>query len=251
MIIDHPSAAQIPGLRKLWKQAFGDTDAFLDLFFATAFSPERCLYTAEDGAVTAALYWLDCEHGGRKLAYIYAVATEKAHQGRGLCRRLMEQTHDILKIQGYAGSILVPGESELFQMYEKMGYRVCSAIQEFTCETGNAPASVYPVDAAEYARLRRVMLPDGGVVQEGESLTFLQAQGQFYAGEDVLFFAIRDGDALFVPELLGDCGLAPGILAALDAKQGRFRVPGNGRDFAMYRPIAHVPAPTYLGFAFD
>ena len=30
MTIDSPSANQIPGLRQLWQQAFGDTDAFLD-----------------------------------------------------------------------------------------------------------------------------------------------------------------------------------------------------------------------------
>ena len=37
----HPTAAHTDGLRALWKEAFGDGDAFLDLFFATAFARER------------------------------------------------------------------------------------------------------------------------------------------------------------------------------------------------------------------
>ena len=36
---DHPTDNEIPGLRQLWQEAFGDADAFLDSFFQTAFSP--------------------------------------------------------------------------------------------------------------------------------------------------------------------------------------------------------------------
>ena len=38
MRIDHPDLGQIPELRQLWKEAFGDSDAFLDAFFMVAFS---------------------------------------------------------------------------------------------------------------------------------------------------------------------------------------------------------------------
>ena len=54
MRIDHPTDAEISGLRQLWKEAFGDTDGFLDAFFSTGFSPERCLYAGEGGTVAAA-----------------------------------------------------------------------------------------------------------------------------------------------------------------------------------------------------
>ena len=57
MRIDHPTSGEISGLRQLWKEAFGDTAGFLDAFFSTGFSPERCLYAGEGGTVAAALYW--------------------------------------------------------------------------------------------------------------------------------------------------------------------------------------------------
>ena len=92
MNINHPTPEQIPSLRTLWKEAFGDFDPFLDAFFATAFDEKRCL--AVNGA-DAACYWLDCACAGQKIAYLYAVATAKHRQGQGFCRALMEQAKQV------------------------------------------------------------------------------------------------------------------------------------------------------------
>ena len=62
MTIDSPKIDQLPQLRALWKEAFGDTDAYLDSFFTLGFSPERCRCVTEDGQVSAALYWFDCPY---------------------------------------------------------------------------------------------------------------------------------------------------------------------------------------------
>ena len=250
MEIRSPSDAQIPGLRKLWKQAFGDTDDFLDLFFGTAFSKERSLCALEGDTVAAAMYWLDCEYADRRVAYLYAVATDENCRGRGLCRRLTEGAHRILKERDYAGSILVPAEPGLFIMYGKMGYRTCSSVSEWKVTAGK-PVLLHPLTCAEYATARRELLPPGAVIQEGETLALLAGMGEFYSGDGVLLAAIRDGDSLWVPELLGDREKAPAIVAALGAKTGKFRGPGEEKPFAMYCPFDESPAPTYLGFALD
>ena len=95
-------------LKQLWHMAFGDGEEFIDLFFRTAYAPERCLYLTEDDQITAALYWLDCEYRGQKQAYIYAVATHPDHRGKGLCRMLIQDTHNLLRSRSYAGALLVP-----------------------------------------------------------------------------------------------------------------------------------------------
>ena len=77
MTIDLPKPGQIPQLRQLWQEAFGDSDAFLDSFFSLSFAPERCRCVTEENHVTAALYWFDCSCHGGKMAYLYAVATGK------------------------------------------------------------------------------------------------------------------------------------------------------------------------------
>ena len=100
MIINQPQSSHIPALRQLWKQAFGDPDAFLDGFFETGFSPDRCRCIMLDQQILAALYWFDCTWNGKKIAYLYAVATDLQYRGNGLCRALMENTHLHLKFLG-------------------------------------------------------------------------------------------------------------------------------------------------------
>ena len=250
MNIDYPNQSQPDELRALWQEAFGDDDAFLEHFFTYGFAPDRCRCVTVDGKLAAALYWFDCSFQGKPLAYLYGVATFKAHRGKGFCKALAENTHNHLKYLGYAGEILVPAGEKLFQMYEKMGYETCARVTEFTCDAGLAPAEMCQVDKAEYQLLRRQFLPENGVIQEGDNLDFLETMADFYAGTDFLV-AVAHGEDFFAPELLGNAQAAPGILAALRKKQGQFRGPGGGKPFAMYHPLSETCAPGYFGLAFD
>lgn len=249
MIIDKPTSTE--PLRQLWKQAFGDTDAFLDSFFAFGFSPDRCRQLSVDGKVVSALYWFDCSFNGKKIAYLYAVATDKAFRDRGLCRLLMEDTHRHLQSLGYAGALLVPVSEKLFCFYEKLGYRTCSAVNEFTCEaTGTVELS--HITGEDYCVLRQQYLPAGSVDPGGSMVAFLKAQYFFYAGKDFVLCAASEGDTLIVAELLGNTSAAPGIVAMMGKKQGRFRAPGDSKPFAMYRSLAYeADMPSYFALALD
>lgn len=249
MIIDNPTNTE--PLRRLWKQAFGDTDAFLNSFFTFGFSPDRCRQITVDGNVVAALYWFDCSFQGKKIAYLYAVATDEAYRGRGLCSTLMKDTHRHLKSLGYAGALLVPGSESLFCFYEKLGYRTCSSVNEFTCKAAGAVPLQF-ITAENYIDLRKKHQPAGSVAPESAMLTFLKEQYFFYAGKDFILCATAEGDTLIVTELLGDPSSAPGIVAMMGKKQGCFRTPGNGKPFAMYHPFTYSPdRPSYFALALD
>lgn len=253
MIIDAPMLSDIPALRALWQEAFGDSDEFLDLFFTTAFDTERSRCVTVDGAIAAALYWFECLYEGERIAYIYAVATAKEYRGRGFCSALMEDTHRHTASLGYKGSLLVPGSGALFHFYEKLGYTTCGFVSEFNCSASNVKAELRQLDADEYAKLRRFFLPRYGVVQENENLKFLQMQAAFYAGDGFLLAAKREGDTLYGVELLGDAEAAPSVVRAFGCAEGRFRVPGTDKPFAMYRALndGRSSPPTYFGLAFD
>lgn len=256
MIINAPKKSQIPALRSLWQEAFGDTEDFLDDFGRTAFHADRCRCAVIDGEAVAALYWFECLHMERRIAYVYAVATAKAYRGRGVCHKLMENTHRHLSKQGYEGAIVVPGSSELFRFYEGMGYRLCSTVRELSCiaAVGDMKElSLRNIGKEEYARLRRQFLPKDGVVQEQENLDFLQTQAQLYAGSGFLLAARKEDDRLVGVELLGDETRTPEIVSALGCTHGTFRVPGEGKPFAMYYSLTNDthPTPTYFGLAFD
>lgn len=249
MIIDRCS--DIHALRTLWKQAFGDSDSFLDSFFATGYSPDRCRALTVDGQLAAALYWFDCSWNDQPVAYLYAIATDEAFRGQGLCKALMADTHRHLQQLGYQGAILVPAEHSLFSFYERLGYRTCGYVREFTAEAGK-PTQLRKLDVAEYAKLRRQYLPENCVLQEGSVLSFLQTQAQFYAGADFILCATLDGDTLVVPELLGNLSAAPAVTAALGARQGRFRAPGKDKPFAMCCSFSPSDAALdYFGLALD
>lgn len=238
-------------LKELWHLAFGDGLEFIELFFGTAYAPERCLYLTEDGQVTAALYWLDCSYQDQKQAYIYAVATHPEHRGKGLCRRLMAKTHESLKAQGYTVALLRPADPGLRRMYAGMGYRDCTYVSEFHSVAGD-PVPLRKIDVGEYARLRRTFLPAEGVLQEGVSLQYLAAYSEFYAGEDFLLTGAFYDGAFNGMELLGNREAAPGILASLGFESGSFRCPGQDIPFGMFLPLAENAAePGYLGLVFD
>lgn len=252
MKFDHPAPAQISQLLTLWKGAFGDYDGFWELFLGSGFAADRCRVLTAEGHICAALCWFDCLFRGQKTAYLYAVVTDPAYRGRGLCRALLEQVHDELRRAGYAAAVLVPAEEGLRAMYRKLGYRDATTVSEFSCDASEQPVALRVLDPEEYGRLRRTFLPRGGVLQEGENLTFLAAQAQLFAGEDLLLAAFADGDTLVGWELLGDPGAAPGILRALGFSRGWFRGPGGGKAFAMAHPLTEdAVLPEYFGFAFD
>ncbi len=238
-------------LKDLWQATFGDSREFVDLFFSTAYSEDRCQILTEDGQVTAALYWLDCRFRGQKQAYIYAVATHPNHRGKGLCRKLMAQIHEVLKTRGYTAALLKPGEDGLIRMYEKLGYRICTHLQEFSCDAGT-PVPLRLIAPAEYARIRRQYLPEYGLLQEEENLRFLASCCSLYAGADFLCCGGPEDGAFRCLELLGNRSAAPGILAALGYENGVFRIPGREVPFAMGLKLTEdAVLPGYLGLAFD
>lgn len=252
MRIDHPAPEQMQQLRGLWKLAFGDSDSFLDKFYSSAYAPERCRCITESQRIAAALYWFDAEYAGQKIAYLYAVATHPDFRQRGLCRMLMADTHTLLSELGYTAAMLLPDGNDLRQMYAGMGYRDCCCVSEFTSAAGSVPTALHTVDRKTYAQLRRKLLPESGVIQEGANLAYLETYARLYAGEDFLLAAMAQEDSLRCLELLGNRNAAPGILRTLGYETGTFRTPGGDVPFAMLRPLKEkVKAPRYFGLVFD
>ena len=251
MNIKSPLKKDIPQLRELWKEAFADSDKFLDSFFASAFSTGRSMCAFEGDRIIAALYWFDCECEGTKQAYLYAIATAQEYRGKGICHKLMEFTHTHLIKLAYDGAILVPGSESLFRFYESIGYQTTSRISEIKATTNGQKIELTRIDKSEYAKIRREMLPFCGVVQERENLDFLLTQAQLYKGGDFLLAARIFGDTLYGIELLGKTDTAESIVCSLGCKDGRLRIPGDGTQFAMHYPLKDSIKPSYFGLAFD
>ena len=84
---------EIPALKALWQEAFGDEQQDIDLFFETVY-PNATGFCAEDGGELVSMLFalpqtIVKEEKQLKCAYLYAVATKKDRQGEGLCSALL------------------------------------------------------------------------------------------------------------------------------------------------------------------
>ena len=238
--------SDVPALWQLWKQAFGDSEEYLDLFFKAAYAPERSLVLEGIGG---AAYWLDCSLEDRRLAYVYGVAVREELKGQGIGTAMMKALQAHLERQEYDGILLVPGDERLRDYYQKLGYRTLSWQNRFTALAGS-PAEMVRVTAEEYAILRRQYLGQYGVVQEKENLALLSGMADFFRGDGFLA-ALEPGEGN-CPELLGDPQAAPGITAALGLESCDFRTPGKELPYAMGLSLKDkLPERLYFGFGFD
>lgn len=159
MIIDNPSPEHLPALRRIWQQAFGDSDSFLDSFYETGFAFERCRCVFLNGSPVAAVYLFDGMWENRKAAYLYALAVEEAHRGQGLSRLLLTDTHAALRREGYGIAILEPATEALRAYYERMGYRLFGSRQEKTVCQGREAVACSRLGCLGYEEKRRQLLP--------------------------------------------------------------------------------------------
>lgn len=246
MIID-PMA-----LAALWKQAFGDPDAYIQTFFQVGFDPHRCQTIDIDGQLAAALYWFDCDWNRKKVAYIYAVAVDTQFRGQGLCRQLMEKTHKVLHAQKYDGAVLVPATQPLVGMYEKMGYVGICPMSQMTILPADTPVTVQKISWQDYGALRQKYLPENSVAHRARALQFFDTYGQFYAFDGGCFCAAWEEKTLHVQEFLGSADLLPEIISALEAEKAMVRLPGGNTPFAMYHSLTQCQAlPAYFGIPLD
>ena len=239
----------ITKLKKLWMQAFGDSIESVDAFFRTAYDPTHSTAICEENEPVSALYWLDYDWNGKKLAYIYAVATEEQFQGQGYGRQLMEQAHKLLREQGYAGAVLVPAEDNLVQWYANQGYQVFfkAKKQNFFAETA---IPVTQISAQQYAALRKEAKPNAP--QPGKELyAYFATYGSFYEADGCIFAAARQGDKVYFQEFLGDMQKLPHIIGGLKAKTGLVCAQAEEAVFAMYYPLNEMKMPDYFSFALD
>lgn len=252
MHIDYPSWGAVPALRALWKEAFSDTDVFLDAFFESAFSPRRCRCITEGEGVLAALYWFEGTCADQRFAYLYAVATARAHRGRGLFSALLADTKSVLAAQGYDGILLVPESESLGRMYEKFGFFPCTRVNTGKVCAADWETPFREIGPAEFAARRRALLPPCSVIQEGETLRFLGSQYRFWTGENWLAAGQIYEGKLVCQEFLGDRSVLPGLLRALGVETGTCRMPGDGEAFAYLLPLQPgCLEPRYFGLALD
>jgi len=281
------SAAVLPlapehraGFRAVWREAFGDEDAYIDAFWDRFFRPGGGAAAVEDGNVLSAGLLLEgfslClpAQAKRPLGYLYALCTASAAAGRGYGRRVTAEIEALSRAAGNGHCCLAPAEPWLFAYYRDLGFFPFARERRAVYAPGDLPSPAgeppRPLDAADYNALREQLLTAYPHVSLSPALLAWQERlcrdsgGGLFAlpGGGCACAELYSGGAVQVKELLCPDGEPLPALAALArACPGRsyaVRSPvfwaGGGTEqvSALAAPAAeNLPEALYWGFVFD
>lgn len=127
--------------KALWKEAFGDSDAFIEWYFANKILPGNSLGMFDaQGALVSVVHTIPCTVSiqGRPVesAFIAGAATAQSRRGEGLMRDMLHETLKLLRARGIAITHLHPFKHNF---YENFGWTTYSYVRRMTAET---PADV-------------------------------------------------------------------------------------------------------------
>jgi len=122
-----------PLAKALWKEAFNDSDAFIDWYFAHKILPDNSLCMFEGGELLSIVHMIPftMRIQGRpvKSAFIAGVATQLERRGEGLMRTMLLESLALLKSRGIAITHLYPFSHKF---YEKFGWITYSRVNRQT-----------------------------------------------------------------------------------------------------------------------
>jgi predicted acetyltransferase len=115
-----------PEIRQMWKTVFGDSDAYMDIYFREKYRDERTLVYMENEKAMASLQMLPYQFTFCDVevpaVYISGAATLPEARKKGYMQQLLLKSFDEMAKIGVSLSILVPQEEWLLKFYEKYGY---------------------------------------------------------------------------------------------------------------------------------
>ncbi len=238
----------IPLAKALWKQAFGDTDAFIDWYFANKVLPGQSLGMF-DGGLVSVLHMLpftiSVQHRPLQSAYIAGAATDLSHRGEGLMRILLRESLALMKQRGILLTHLYPFKHEF---YEKLGWATYSHVrkQSVTAATLSRHAEVIQTtDAALLEPLYNKMMRgfDGYVIRGerewswrlnelavdgGKAIVLIEGD----AAVAYMLYNVQDGTADVIETVYTDEAYVGGLLAWLfrqGCKKVQYNLPADRR----------------------
>lgn len=156
--------AHRPAIHTLWRQVFGDDEAFIDASLDVFAGPGHVYVAQQEGRVVAQLLAVPCRLGGQRGCYLYALATSPTARRGGVMTGLMQFAEGSETGQGARFVALIPANGELFGYYRRRGYTLDIPLRHLTLRIApGAPGDAVfgHFTAREFAGLRQQYLHSG------------------------------------------------------------------------------------------
>ena len=209
----------VPHLRRIWRESFGDEEEYLDFFFERRFVPENTPILTVEGEPAAQLFLLPAalrtQNGLYSIDYLFSAATDPKYRKRGFMEKLLRFSRSLAKERGKAAIVLLPGSAALYRYYAKCGYETAFFRRTWRCTRETLQSLATPVPSADAVQVltARMHTTDGVIWDEAALRYALDEHRAFrgeYAAAGCAFAAVSEEDAqiLAPPEAIGQgCAL--------------------------------------------
>lgn len=148
-----PTTSDIPTLKAMWHNIFGDEMSDIDKFFQILFVNKNTLIWKDRDEVASMLYMLPYEHN----VYLYALATLPQYRGCGIMTTLINEACKIAEEQDAKSVFLIPAKG-METYYEQFGFTIYNGKE---LDKSRPPATEYEARIQDFVQyLDEAFLPE-------------------------------------------------------------------------------------------
>lgn len=146
-------------LRELWCEVFGDSPAFVDMFYDTL-DAKAYVLTEDDDVKSCLTLFKAGSYMGKAVMVSYAICTAPAARGKGYASALVSHIRELVLDEGKL-SLICPANEGLVSFYKRLGYKPHFYADSFEAEIDeDISVSVETINTEEYKGYREAFLAD-------------------------------------------------------------------------------------------
>ena len=188
MIIRSANENDIPAIRSLWNDCFGDPYEYIDFFLKNRFNVNYCAILEDRGEVIGMIHLLPCIlHPEQKALYWYAAGIRSDRRKEGLFRKLALYVKEQTNLAGYS-NVCVPAPG-LVDYYKKLGFSHAFYGNDeiYSAKNGTLPDSKIPFEDAVAEDFLQTSFSEGDTVWDLRSIVYAISENSFCNGYALKF----------------------------------------------------------------
>ncbi len=176
------------GLISLWKEAFGDGEEAIRMFLDSRYKPENTVVAEEDGEIVSMLFLLEGKFIIKGIIYssyyLYAAATAKSKQNRGLMAKLLAYAENLASSRNIDFICLKPANEGLYGYYNRFGYKTVFTAKIIRSDLSESKTVVLNKETPDWKNVRKEVFDNSDRFEWDDSaIKFAVKQHLYYGGK--------------------------------------------------------------------